>query len=114
MGRFVYNGTTKAEIEDRTLLHLQLVITAKLRRGEAFTFSWRDDPSYGEGRTTVWISAAARLVYEFYGSRRPDVNRAWTEALAYTASTATGLYVVPEPPSTSAAANTHAIDVVDA
>src|SRR3954454_10680025 len=97
MGKFVYEGIVKVDFEDRTLAHLQLVIGTKLRRGEAFHFSWRDDPSIGDGRTTVWIHPRCPLVYKFYGSRRPSLNRAWVDALAYPANSPAGLYVVPEP-----------------
>ena len=38
------------------------------------------------------------IVYKFYGSRKPAINRAWVDALLYTANTPVGLYVVPEPP----------------
>ena len=97
MGKFVYEGIVKVDVEDRTLAHLQLVIGTKLRRVEAFHFSWRDDPSIGDGRTTVWIYPRCTLVYKFYGSRSPSLNRAWIDALAYTANSPAGLYVVPEP-----------------
>lgn len=97
MGKFVYDGTVKTEIEDRALTHLQLVITAKLRRGEPFPFSWREDPSVGGGRTTVWVHPGSSLVFKYFGSRQPEINRAWTEALAFTANSPTGLYLVPEP-----------------
>lgn len=97
MGKFIYEGDVKVDIEDRTLLHLQLVIGAKLRRGEAFHFTWRDDPSLGEGRTTVWVHPASTLVYKFYGSRTPRLNRTWVDALAQAANSPSGLYVVPEP-----------------
>jgi hypothetical protein len=36
-------------------------------------------------------------VFKYYGSRQPAVNRAWVDALAYTANAPTGLYLVPEP-----------------
>lgn len=97
MGKFVYDGTVKTEIEDRALTHLQLVISAKLRRGEPFPFSWREDASVGGGRTTVWIHPGSSLVFKYFGSRPPEINRTWTEALAFTANTPTGLYLVPEP-----------------
>ncbi|TDN90676.1 ATP-dependent DNA ligase [Microbacterium sp. BK668] len=97
MGKFIYEGIIKVDFEDRTLAHLQIVIGTKLRRGEAFHFSWRDDPSLGDGRTTVWLHPRSSLVYKFYGSRRPALNRAWIDALAYTANSPSGLYVVPEP-----------------
>lgn len=97
MGRFIYEDKTKVEIEDRALTHLQLVISAKLRRGEPFPFSWREDASVGGGRTTVWVHASSALVFKYYGSRSPALNRAWIEALAFTANSPGGLYLVPEP-----------------
>ncbi|UWF77247.1 MULTISPECIES: DUF7882 family protein [Microbacterium] len=97
MGKFIYDGTVKTEFEDRALSHLQLVITAKLRRGEPFPFSWREDPSVGGGRTTVWVHSGSSLVFKYYGSRQPSINRAWIEALAFTANTPAGLHLVPEP-----------------
>ncbi|MGQ7311900.1 DUF7882 family protein [Microbacterium arabinogalactanolyticum] len=98
MGKFVYENGVKTEIEDRALMHLQLVITAKLRRGEPFPFSWREDVSVGGGRTTVWMHPGSSLVFKYYGSRQPSINRGWTEALAFTANSPGGLYLVPEPP----------------
>ncbi|WP_431072335.1 ATP-dependent DNA ligase [Microbacterium phyllosphaerae] len=97
MGRFTYEGLIRVEIEDRALTHLQLVITAKLRRGEAFNFSWREDQSTERGRTTVWLHPGSTLVYRFLGSRQPSINRRWVDALAFTANASTGLYLVAEP-----------------
>ncbi|MFS0854654.1 ATP-dependent DNA ligase [Microbacterium sp. 179-I 3D4 NHS] len=97
MGKFIYETTVKTEIEDRALAHLQLVITAKLRRGEPFAFSWREDVSIGGGRTTVWVHGGSALVYKYHGSRTPAINREWVEALAFTANSPSGLYLVPEP-----------------
>lgn len=102
MGKFIYDGLVKVDFEDRLLLHLQMVIAAKLRRGEPFNFTWKDDSSIGDGRTTVWMHPRTSIVYKYYGSRRPGVNRAWIEALAYTASTPAGLHIIPEPPESSA------------
>ena len=97
MGKLIYEGTIKVDFDDRTLAHLQLVIGTKLRRGEPFHFTWRDDASIGDGRTTIWVHPRCALVYKFYGSRKPQLNPAWIDALAYTANSATGLYLVPEP-----------------
>lgn len=102
MGKFIYEGGPKVEIEDRALTHIQLVMTAKLRRGEPFPFSWREDSSVGGGRTTIWIHSGSSIVFKYFGSRSPSVNRAWVEALAYTANTPTGMYLVPEPAETAA------------
>lgn len=97
MGKFTYENNIKIDIEDRLLAHLQTVIGGKLRRGESFFFSWRDDPSVGDGRTSVWLHPQSSLVYKFYGSRQPEINRSWLEALAYVANSPAGLHVVPEP-----------------
>ena len=97
MGKFIYEGQIRVDFEDRVLAHLQAVITTKLRRSEAFTFGWKDDNSIGDGRTMVWLHAQSSLVFKFYGSRRPQLNRAWLEALTQTANSPTGLYLVPEP-----------------
>ena len=97
VGRFTYDAIVKIDFEDRLLAHLQLVIGAKMRRGESFHFTWKDDTSIGDGRTTVWIHPRVSIVYKFYGSRKPTINRAWVDALLYTANTPVGLYIVPEP-----------------
>ena len=97
MGRFIYEGDVKTEIEDRALTHVQLVMTAKLRRGEPFGFSWKEDVSIGGGRTTVWVHGGSALVFKYSGSRQPSINREWIEALAFTANSPSGLYLVREP-----------------
>lgn len=97
MGKLIYENQVRVEFEDRVLAHLQTVITAKLRRGESFTMMWRDDASVGDGRTIIWLHPHCSLVYKFYGSRVPALNRAWLEALTHTANLSTGLYVVSEP-----------------
>jgi hypothetical protein len=97
MGRFVYEGSAKTEVEDRALAHLQFVIMDKLRRDEPFGFTWKDDPSVGQGRTTVWLSSRSNLVFTYYGSRQPQLNREWLEQLAATANSLTGLHLTPEP-----------------
>lgn len=101
MGKFIYDGQIRVDFEDRVLAHLQVVITTKLRRGESFTFMWKDDNSIGDGRTMVWLHQSCSLVYKFYGSRTPALNRAWLENLTRVANSPSGLYLVPEPPETS-------------
>lgn len=103
MGRFIYEGSVKTDIEDRALTHLQLVMTAKLRRAEPFPFTWREDVSVGGGRTTVWVQPRSSLVFKYSGSRQPAINREWVEALAFTANSPSGLYLVPEPAEQSSA-----------
>lgn len=105
MGRFIYEGSAKIEVEDRALRHLQLVMTAKLRRGEPFPYTWKEDASIGGGRITVWLHAGSSLVFKYVGSRQPEVNRAWVDALAYTANSPGGLYLVPEPAGSAVTGN---------
>lgn len=100
MGRLTYDGVVSVEFEDRLLAHLQLVIGNKLRRGESFHFSWRDDASIGDGRTIIWVHPNASVVYKFFGGKTPAINRAWVEDLMTTANSAGGLHLVPEPSST--------------
>lgn len=97
MGRLVYASETSIEFEDRVLAHLQAVIGAKFRRGESFLFSWRDDPTAGGGRTSIWMHPHLPVVFTFYGSRPPALNRAWVQALLNTANGPSGLQVLPEP-----------------
>lgn len=107
MGRSIYDNGQKIELEDRALRHLHTVLTSKLRRGEPFSLSWKDDHSTGGGRTTVWIHADSNLIYRYHGSRQPEINRAWVNALAQIAiaNSRSGLYLVQEPAaSTSASA----------
>ncbi|WP_314505009.1 ATP-dependent DNA ligase [uncultured Microbacterium sp.] len=104
MGKLSYEGLVKVDFEDKILFHLQTVIGSKLRRGESFHFTWIDDTSIGNGRTAIWVHPHCALVYKYYGSRRPQLNTAWIEALAFAANSPTGLYVVPEPAELAARA----------
>ncbi|WP_413355024.1 ATP-dependent DNA ligase [Microbacterium sp. 1P06AB] len=97
MGRFNYSSQVKTEVEDRALAHLQVVIGNKLRRGESFFFTWRDDVSVGDGRRSVWIHPSADLDFKYYGSRAPAMNRTWLEKLAYAANSTGGLFIMSEP-----------------
>jgi hypothetical protein len=97
MGKFTYGTAVAVDFDDRTLAHLQIVIGIKLRRGESFYFSWKDDQQVGDGRTAIWLDPTIPLVYKYYGSRPPSINPAWVHALELTANTNTGLRVVPEP-----------------
>ncbi|HEV7624084.1 MAG TPA: ATP-dependent DNA ligase [Amnibacterium sp.] len=98
MGKLTYDSTVVVDFDDRLLAHLQMVIATKLRRGESFAFSWRDDAAVGDGRTTIWLHPALPLVFKYFGGKQPAINRAWVEALLQTANSSAGLHIVPEPP----------------
>ena len=97
MGKLTYDSTVVVDFDDRLLAHLQMVIATKLRRGESFAFSWRDDAAAGDGRTTIWLHPALPLVFKYFGGKQPAINRAWVEALLQTANSSAGLHIVPEP-----------------
>ncbi|PZF59392.1 ATP-dependent DNA ligase [Curtobacterium sp. MCBD17_013] len=99
MGSLTYDHSLNVEFDDRLLGHLQIVIGLKLRRNEAFYFSWKDDRRVGDGRTTIWIHPTIPLVFKFYGSRMPALNREWIAALELSSNTAQGLQVLEEPRS---------------
>jgi hypothetical protein len=98
MGRFTYGPKITVDFDDRVLAHLQAVIAAKVRRGESFMFTWIDDDSTGDGRTTVWMNPTSALGFKFFGKRSPRLNREWVEALMTSANSVAGLHIVPEPP----------------
>ncbi|TIH36345.1 ATP-dependent DNA ligase [Subtercola vilae] len=94
-------GSPSIEIsfDDRALQHLQIVITAKLRRRESFVFSWNDSAEVGSGRSSIWLDASSTLYYRFFGSRVPSINREWIDALMESANSGSGLFFLPEPGS---------------
>ena len=98
MGKILY-GDSGVEImfDDRAMAHLQLVIGAKLRRRESFFFSWKDDPSVGDGRSSVWMDASIPLYFKYLGSRPISINREWIDQLTLSANMAGGLQFSPEP-----------------
>ncbi|MFP7760683.1 ATP-dependent DNA ligase [Marisediminicola sp. LYQ134] len=97
MGKLLY-GMSGVEIgfDDRVLAHLQVVIGAKLRRGENFYFSWKDDPAVGDGRSTVWLSESIPLYFKYSGGKMPSLNREWIEALMTSANSGQGLQLSEE------------------
>jgi hypothetical protein len=97
LGKLTYDSTMTVDFDDRTLSHLQVVIGAKLRQGESFLFTWRDDPAIGDGRTTIWLHPSLPLGFKYYEPQPPLLNRAWIEALMVAANSSGGLHVVPEP-----------------
>lgn len=97
MGTLTYDSTLAADFDDRTLAHLQVVIGAKLRRNEAFFFSWKDDTSIGDGRSVIWLHPSIPISFKFFGSRPPALNRAWVDELLMLANTPGGLQITAEP-----------------
>ena len=98
LGKFIYGTPSiSVDFDDRVLAHLKVVILAKVRRGESFTFSWEYAAASGSGHSSIWINPAIPLQFDFSGSREPRLNRLWVDALVQLANSPAGLRVVPEP-----------------
>jgi hypothetical protein len=97
VGTLVYGAILTVDFEDRVLAHLQVVIGAKLRRGETFHFGWTNDGTAKGGRTVIWVHPTIPIVYRFAGTRSPVINRLWTEQLMASANSVNGLQLTPEP-----------------
>ena len=93
MGTIIYDAGSLAEVEDRTMAHLQVVIINKLRRQESFCFSIENKNRL----TSVWMNPTTPLAFVYSGNRQPTLNRLWIEKLADTANQTDGLRVIPEP-----------------
>jgi hypothetical protein len=98
MGSLTYPAAGfAAEVDDRVLAHLEIVIFSKLRRNERFmlTLPSEDD---GAGQTEVlWLDPAFPLRFTYSASARPAINATWVSSLADEASSRTGLRIIPEP-----------------
>lgn len=103
MGTLTYDSALSADFDDRTLAHLQIVVGAKLRRKEAFYFSWKDDTSIGDGRSVIWMHPTISLAFKFSSTHAPAINREWVDELMLLANSPAGLYLTAEPsvPSSS-------------
>jgi hypothetical protein len=98
MGKLLYSsGAIEIGFDDRALAHIHLVISAKLRRGEKFFFSWQDNINVGSGRSSIWMEPSIPLYFKFSGSRPVAINRAWLDVLVATANSNSGLTFLPEP-----------------
>jgi hypothetical protein len=100
MGNLHYDGHTFA-FEDRTLVHLQVAIGAKLRRNESFFPSWKRPTSEGSGHLSMWMQPSIPLLFEFVGNRDPHINPAWIQQLTESSNSGGGLHLLPEPTDTS-------------
>jgi hypothetical protein len=98
MGVLFYGGpAAPIEIEDRTLAHLKLVVTAKLRRGESFTLSWVHPEGQSGGRSTLWLHPSIPLRFVFDDPNPADISPEWIDQLAHSAHSTGGIRLTAEP-----------------
>lgn len=95
VGTLFYDGEG-FELDDRTLFHIQMAVSTKLRRGENFFLSWQLPVERGSGRHTVWVDNGVPFRIYYSGSRPITLNRDWVEALLETAARGSGMFVIPE------------------
>lgn len=105
MGQLFYGTSPAIQIDDWGLRHLQTVILTKLRRDEAFSFSWDGEPGIGGGKAgdpasspgTIWVSRSSSLYFRFDDERTAPLNKRWLVQLAEAANGSGGLRLLPEP-----------------
>jgi hypothetical protein len=95
MGYLQY-GNDQYEFDDRLLAHMKLAIVAKLLRHESFLLNWTIPADKGSGRISLWVSRESHLTFRFSGSRPPNINPRWIEALSLNAARTGGMLVIGE------------------
>ena len=99
MGLLYYGFESQpAEMPDRVLAHLKLVVTTKLRRGESFTVTWRHMNGVAEGRTSLWMQPAIPLRFVFEASEQEALEPEYLHALANAANSVNGIVLEWEDP----------------
>jgi len=96
MGYLVYNDRAQYRFDDRTLSHLKIAITSKLRLQEGFLLSWRVAPEDGGGRISIWLSPAIQLQFLFNEPVPPPLNPKWLESLSRSSHGLRGMVVMTE------------------
>jgi len=95
VGILRYDGR-EFEMDDRILMHLQVVISTKLRRKEDFFLTWSVPREQGSGRHAIWIDNGVPIHFFYSGSRDVAINREWLESLIASAGRASGLLLTNE------------------
>ena len=99
------NPSFVVSFDDRTLAQLQVVITAKLRRGESFLFSWLSRVEEGSGRSAIWLDPSSTIYYRYKGNRIAAMNNEWLNELTVSANRPGGMLLTPEPAARPARIN---------
>ena len=95
-GRLIIGSSPQhLQVDDRTLMHLKVVIFAKFRRHESFAFSWGRGGS--GGRSSTWLHESVFLRFDFAGDPLTPMNRKWIDELMAAANSTSGLFIVEEP-----------------
>lgn len=94
MGKLFYGATDRPiEIDDRTLAHLAVVVSTKLRRSESFTLTYAHAPEDGSGRSTIWLQPAIPLRFAFDSAESFKLDPQMLQDMATDAATTRGLHL---------------------
>lgn len=97
MGQLIYDGEHHPIVlDDRTLAHLKVVVTTKLRRQEGFTMSWRHPENQPPGRSTIWLHPSIPLQFIFDAPDPPELNSKWIQDMMNSANSSGGITLVDE------------------
>ena len=96
MGTLIHGDVGRFEIDDRTLAHVKIAITTKLRRQQSFLLNWTIPAEQGSGRVSVWLSPAVPLQFVFAAPKPPELNRHWLEALERSSHGVRGMVLLHE------------------
>jgi hypothetical protein len=96
VARLIYGSNEGFEFDERTLAHLKIAITAKLRVRESFLLNWVIPAEKGSGRMSIWLSPEVPLTFVFHGSKPPQLNKIWIDALSRSAHGIRGMTVMAE------------------
>jgi len=98
MGHLRY-GRDEIEVEDRLLVHLQVVVTQKMRRHEGFVLTVPHSRAGEKLTSSLWVNASSDVHFAFAGSRQAQTNPRWLELMMEATHSTSGLDVdrVAEP-----------------
>jgi hypothetical protein len=83
------------EMDDRVLAHVQVILSAKMRRRESFFLSWAN-PGSEAGSHMVWMHESVPVHIQFSSTKLPSINRDWINSLMKDATTGT-VHLAEEP-----------------
>ncbi|MFB8387283.1 hypothetical protein ACFC3F_09115 [Microbacterium sp. NPDC055910] len=93
MGYLYYGAErTPAEIPDRVLAHIKVVVTTKLRRNESFTLTW-PHPDGAAGRTSIWLQPSIPLRFVFDTPEAERLDEQMLRSYAEQAHSSKGLVI---------------------
>lgn len=107
LGTLIYGKQQEYELDDRTLAHVKVVVTARLRKRESFFLSWTRRGGSGPASVSLWIAPSVPLVFRFSTAEQEKLSRRWIESLMRLSYAEHSLVITPEdevfaPPAGSA------------